>query len=261
MTILINSVEIAEGAIATEMQHHPAPALAVARAQATLALVVRELLIQEAARLGVTAEETGAGANRSPAEATIDALLAREVRTPEPDAETCRRYYANNRRHFRAPDLMEAQHILFAALPGDADARAATRLAAEKVLAQLQSSPEKFGALARAHSACPSKEVGGNLGQLQRGSTVPEFETYLFSLDEGEICAAPVETRYGFHIIRLNRRIAGRDLPFETIEKRIAEYLRDCAWHNAVRQYVQILAGRAQVSGVDLPFADSPLVQ
>ena len=69
----------------------------------------------------------------------------------------------------------------------------------------------------------------------------------------GEITAEPVATRFGHHVIRLDRRIEGRQLPFELVRERIADYLVDRARHTAIAQFVARLAARAQITGVDLP--------
>ena len=76
--------------------------------------------------------------------------------------------------------------------------------------------------LARELSDCPSGTQGGNLGQVSRGSTVPELETFLYNLEDGQLCPVAVESRYGFHVVRLDRKLPGRDLPFETVAARIA---------------------------------------
>jgi peptidyl-prolyl cis-trans isomerase C len=94
---------------------------------------------------------------------------------------------------------------------------------------------------------------GGNLGQLTAGATTPEFETALLALKPGEMTGAPVESRYGFHIIRLNRHIDGRQLPFEAVQQQIAGYLEERAQRTAIAQYVARLAARARLSGVELP--------
>ena len=80
-------------------------------------------------------------------------------------------------------------------------------------------------------------------------------------MTEGEISSAPVESRFGFHVIALDRRIDGRDLPFEAVRARIAAWLEASAWSRAVSQYVAILAGRAEIRGISLSGADGPLVQ
>jgi peptidyl-prolyl cis-trans isomerase C len=134
-------------------------------------------------------------------------------------------------------------------------------LKAAALLVQIEADPGKFEALAREHSDCPSKDQGGWLGQVARGTTVPELETFLFSLDPGETCPTPVSSRYGFHVVRLLQRETGRDLPFEHVKQQVADYLSESAWRQAVRQYIQLLVGRASIDGIDLQGATSPLVQ
>jgi peptidyl-prolyl cis-trans isomerase C len=256
--VTVNGVTIAEAAIHAEMQHHPAESAAAAQAAATRALIVRELLEQEAERLSI-ADTPDDG--ETPEEARIRRLIAAEVRVPEPDGETCRRYYDNNRGRFRTPDRFAARHILLAAAPDDAEARLAAKARAEELLAALEREPAAFAALAARHSACPSGRDGGDLGEITRGSTVPEFETFLMSLDDGEICPRPVETRYGFHVVQLIRRQSGEMHPYEAVRTRIAAFLADCARQNAVRQYIAVLAGRAAITGAAIQQANSPLVQ
>jgi peptidyl-prolyl cis-trans isomerase C len=82
--------------------------------------------------------------------------------------------------------------------------------------------------------------------------TTPEFEAVLLRLQPGEISDI-VETRYGLHVIRLDRRIAGRLLPFEHVHRRIEAYLAERSQRTAVAQYIALLASRAEVVGIDLP--------
>ena len=81
------------------------------------------------------------------------------------------------------------------------------------------------------------------------------------ALEPGETSRAPVETRYGFHVIRLQRRVEGADLPYEAVRDKISAYLADAVERRALAQYVAILAGRADIAGVDFGAAKSPLVQ
>ena len=61
-----------------------------------------------------------------------------------------------------------------------------------------------------------------------------------------------METRYGLHIIRLDRRIESRQLPFETVADGIAEYLRESVTGRACAQYIARLVSRATIHGVSL---------
>ncbi|ESR25761.1 peptidylprolyl isomerase [Lutibaculum baratangense] len=263
LPVRVNGVEISRAAIAREIQNHPAEDAATAARETARALVVRELLLQEATRLGIEADPmTDADDRReTEEEALIRRLLDEEVKTPRADQDACRRFYEANLKRFRSEDLYEAAHILFAARADDPDAHASAVAQAMAAIRSLREKRSRFAGMAEALSACPSGKVGGSLGQLTAGQVTPEFADALSRMQPGEISAAPVTTRYGAHVIRLDRRIEGRTLPFEVVEDRIAAYLEDSVWRRAVAQYIQILAGRAAIEGLTLDAAASPLVQ
>ena len=64
-------------------------------------------------------------------------------------------------------------------------------------------------------------------GPAVPGDTTPEFDAALAAMTPGETSAEPVASRFGQHIIRLDRKIEGRQLPFEQVRDRIADYLAD----------------------------------
>ncbi|HNG51417.1 peptidylprolyl isomerase [Plasticicumulans sp.] len=254
VTVTVNGVEIAEADIQTELQHHPLPDPAQARQAAATALVMRELLLQEARSHGIDTADT---------DTAIATLIERAVQLPQADAATCRQVFDANPKAFRTPDLYEVAHILFAAAPGIPEDRAAAKSAAETTIADLVTDPSRFAALAAERSACPSKATGGQLGQIGPRQTVPEFEQALPKITPGTVGPEPVETRFGFHVIRVERRIDGRPLAFEQVQDKIAQYLADTVRHTAMRQYLQVLIGKAEISGIELEGAGagSPLVQ
>jgi peptidyl-prolyl cis-trans isomerase C len=262
--VFVNGVEIGDHVINAEVQYHPAGSVEEAREAAARALVVRELLLQAAGQRGIVRPDPLEGQTderETRDEALIRTLLAREIRTPDPDEATCRRFYDSNLQRFRSPDLFEAAHILFPADPEDAEVCASAKEHAAAALAQALEQPQRFAELAQQLSACPSAAQGGNLGQITRGQTVPEFETFLFNLEPGQICPVPVKTRFGYHVLRLDRRIEGRQLPFEVVRDKIADYLREHVWRRAVSQYLQLLVGQAEIRGIELNGASTPLVQ
>ena len=254
--VSVNGVAIASADIARETQHHTASDPDVAWDLAARALAIRELMTQEADRLSIDAEpiEDDEGRRETPQEARLRGLVEHEVRVPRADEATCRRYYEANLARFRSPVLCEVAHIL---IPRGPQAREL----AMSLIAELQQRPERFAEAARIHSACPSGKQAGNLGQIGPGQTVPEFEAALATLPVGAIHPEPIESRYGLHIVRLDRRIEGQQLFFELVRERIADYLEESVHRRALRQYVTILASRAQLTGVDFGAAASPLVQ
>jgi len=261
--IRINEVTIPAAAVLAEIQNHPAAEPEAALAAAAEALAVRELLLQEARRQGVETvrEADGKGRCETEEDALIRSLLERAVTVPEADPATCRRYYDNNKARFRSPDLFEAAHILLAAPPTDEAAYGQAVATAKRLIAALEQDLGAFPRLAAEYSACTSAQNEGRLGQVARGETVPEFETFLANLEQGQLCPVPVRTRYGVHVVRLDRRIDGRQLPFEMVAQRIAEYLQAASWQRAFAQYIRVLAGAAEIEGVDLGAAETPLVQ
>lgn len=260
--VTVNDTSIPAATIAREVQNHQAHTPKAAWQLATRALVIRELLLQRARVLDLVAEPREQdGARETGEEALIRVLLEREVRTPKADDAVCRRYYDTHRTRLRTPDLFEPAHILFKARRDDTAAYARAVDQAEAALAELAGHPDHFDNLARDLSDCPSAAEGGRLGQVVRGETTPEFETFLLAMEPGQICPTPVRTRYGVHVLRLERKIAGESLPFDTVRDRIAAYLEERSWRRAVAQYIALLAGQARITGFDFPAATSPLVQ
>jgi peptidyl-prolyl cis-trans isomerase C len=260
--VTVNGVTISRKAIAAEVQNFRARNPGEGWRAATRALVIRELLRQEARRLDVCIEQkTDADGRRETEEdAQVRGLIEREVRIPEVDEESLRRFYVNNLHRFVTPSLYEADHILIGARRDDDDAFAAARERASLLRAVLATAPERFAALARDWSDCPSASLGGCLGQFGSGDTTAEFEAALVDLALDEI-SAPVETRYGVHLIRLTRRIDGRQLPFKVVRERIASYLLEHVQRQATAQYLSLLVGRADISGIAINGSASPLVQ
>ncbi len=254
--VSVNGVAIPRAAIARETQNHPAAKPIEAWQRAARALVIRELLLQEARRLAIAPEpaDLGEGRRETDDEALVRQLVEQAVQVPEADEATCRRYYERNIGRFRSPDLHEVAHIL---IPAGEDAEAL----AGALLLRLAQEPAAFPALAAAHSACPSGRVGGSLGQIGPGQTVPEFEAALAALPVGRVAPEPVRSRYGLHLVRLDRSLPGRQLPFELARPLIESYLADRVRMVAERQYVSLLAGRAAIEGVSIEAAPTPLVQ
>lgn len=239
---------ISEADIAREMQHHRAASPHASRAQAARALVVRELLRLEAERLQLPREVEPVDGETAE-EACIRALIDREVATPAPDEAACRRYFDNNRERLHHPDRVRARHILLAASPGDSAARLRAATLGEELIAALQAEPGRFAEFAMRHSACPSRDAGGDLDWVVRGQTTPEFERQLFRLRAG-LAGLTVESRYGHHVVWVDAIERGAPLDFAQAAPRIAAYLEAQARQNALHQYLQILGERYPVVGL-----------
>ena len=248
MGISVNGVEITDAMVEAELPRHEDARNPL---QATVhELILRELLLQKARALGLPGDSD---------DEIVNAVIESQCRVPDADEAACRTFYSNNPERFRNGDLAEASHILFQVT--DTVPLELLRATANDVLEEVKANPERFAELAQKYSNCPSGQVGGNLGQLQRGDTVPEFDAVIFRLNDGEICDSLVKTRFGMHIIRVERRVEGRLLPFEMVSQQLAEFLTHTAQSRALHQYLQMLVGEAKIEGFDMQGADSPLVQ
>lgn len=250
--VRVNGVEIDPEAIAREIQHHPAPDAETAWIEAARALAVRELLLQEARRLGIDPEpeEDEAGRVEADDDALIRALIEAQVEPERPGDAECRRYYDAHVERFRTPDLFEAAHILIEPERDDDADWITAEQGACAIIGTIGDDPTAFAAAARAHSGCASAQQDGALGQIRRGELVPEIQAALEELADGTTARTPVRSRFGWHVLRLQRRIAGRTLPYELMRPRIAEMLEARSWTIASARYVASLAGRGSIEGV-----------
>lgn len=141
--------------------------------------------------------------------------------------EELKDYYQANIERYRTPEERRASHILIpAAASASAEDKAKAKAQAEDLLQRIKSSPGKFAELAAKFSKDPgSAEKGGDLGFFGRGLMVKPFDDAVFALKVGEL-AGPVETQYGYHIIRLDAIKLPQATPFEAVKQQIADEVR-----------------------------------
>ena len=261
--ITVNGVAISRKAIAQEVQNHVASKPVFAWQAAARALVIKELLLQEAKLLKINPQPLAdeQGRRETNEEALMRGLIEDQIKIPSVSEENCRIYFENNRSRFKSKTIWVAAHILFKVDARDQQTFSQIRNKAEMVLATLKKDPSLFGVLAREHSDCPSAAQNGLLGQIMQGETTKSFEMALENLEAGMLSATPVETPYGLHIIRLDRKIDGAILDYIQVRDKIAAYLTESVQRKSQAQYIKILAGRAKITGIDFEANPGMLVQ
>lgn len=197
------------------------------------------------------------------AAAAIEALLERKVAVPEPAEDACRRHYAAHEARYRTGERVRVRHILFAVTPG-VDV-GALRKKAETVLLDVRchagGDDGGFAQAAASFSNCPSGARGGDLDWLTVSDCAPEFAREVFGGSEVGVLSRLVHSRFGFHVVEVLERDPGMQQAFEPVRAAVALSLRRQTYVTALRQYLRLLAGAAQVEGIDLDGADSPLLQ
>ncbi|MBY0269312.1 MAG: SurA N-terminal domain-containing protein [Burkholderiales bacterium] len=154
---------------------------------------------------------------------SADSLLAQM----QPPAAEVRKAYDDNLKRFEVKEARQASHILITPdAGGGADAKKKARARAEELYAQLKKNPRDFAELAKKYSQDPGSATnGGDLGFFERGAMVKAFDDAVFSMKAGEI-SAPVESEFGYHIIRLTAVRGGKGKTFEEARPEIETELK-----------------------------------
>ena len=126
--------------------------------------------------------------------------------------EDVKKYYEDNLDKFKQGETVNADHILV-----DSEEKAL------EILAKIESGELSFADAAKEFSSCPSGQRGGNLGDFGRGQMVPEFDKAVFELEVGEVTKAPVQTQFGYHLIKLNSKSDATVMPYEDVAAQLTD--------------------------------------
>jgi len=97
----------------------------------------------------------------------------------------------------------------------------AARSKAEELLSQIKQAPQSFAELAKQYSQDPgTADKGGDLGFFGRGAMVKAFEDEIFQMELEEV-RGPVQTEFGFHIIKLSAIKAGKIVNYDEVKDQV----------------------------------------
>lgn len=138
------------------------------------------------------------------------------------------KFYDENPDQFEAGTTYNASHILVE-----------TEEKAAEIAAQINAGEISFEDAARANSTCPSGQQGGELGDFGHGQMVPEFEAACDALEVGEM-SAPVQTQFGWHLVKLNKKEDGGKMELAEVKEQIRQALmqqkQQAAYQSRVNQ-------------------------
>lgn len=130
-------------------------------------------------------------------------------------------YYEENKVHFMKEESVSAKHILV----DNEDT-------CKEILDSITSGAKTFEDAAKESSTCPSGAQGGDLGVFGRGQMVKEFEDAAFNAQVDDI-VGPVQTQFGYHLIKVEKKNEATAVPFEEVEGRIKDGLLQFKQRNA----------------------------
>jgi len=177
----------------------------------------------------------------------VERLVDREVVQKTTVAgQEVKAFYDEHPDLFKQPEQVQASHILIAVgAPADQAQKDKARQKIEGIQYRLKNG-EDFAVLAREASDCPSKEKGGELDYLTRGQTVKPFEDAAFALEPGRMSDI-VETDFGYHIIKVTDKKPETVLPYEEVQDKLQEYLKQNKVKENVNQYMAAFKEKAEI--------------
>ena len=157
-----------------------------------------------------------------------------------------RNYYDAHPDFFKQPEQVHASHILIEVdVKADKSQKAEAREKLEQIRQKVKKG-EDFAALAKESSQCPSSSRGGDVGYFRRGQMAKPFERAAFALKPGEVSDI-VETRFGYHLIKVIDKKPERTVPYEEVKNRIEQRLKKQKIGEKVRLYIEGLREKAKV--------------
>jgi peptidyl-prolyl cis-trans isomerase C len=160
--------------------------------------------------------------------------------------EDVKKYYDDNPNFFKQPEQVRASHILIKVEPTAEEAeKAAAQLRIGEIKQKLDEGGD-FAELAKEFSEGPSGPRGGDLNYFGRGQMVPPFEEAAFALEVGQVSDV-VETRFGYHLIKVSDKKEGTATPFDEIKEKIQQFLKSQKMNEEVGNYIGVLKEKAAV--------------
>jgi peptidyl-prolyl cis-trans isomerase C len=157
-----------------------------------------------------------------------------------------RAYYDDHPDEFRVSEEVCARHILIKVPPDATEAQRREAVGTINEAAERIQKGETFKDVAKDVSQDGSASDGGNLGYFGRGVMVPEFEEVAFSLEDGQVSGV-VETRFGYHLIKVEEKRSGSSIPFDEIKAGIEQMLKGRKAEARGSEYIANLKAEADI--------------
>jgi len=173
----------------------------------------------------------------------IDERFVKKISVTDEEAKE---YYEKNKENFHRPESVKASHILIMVEENASDEEKAK--AKERILEikkKLENGGE-FAELAKKFSEGPSAANAGDLGYFRRGQMVKPFEDAAFALQPGQVSDV-VETRFGYHVIKVTDKTAESTASFDELKDRITMFLKQEKVQNQLNSFVEKLRKESDI--------------
>lgn len=196
----------------------------------------KEAFEDAVAKTGETIESTRAKIKKN---ITLQKFVQQDyVDKTEVSEEDAQKYYDANKTKFISGEEVRASHILLK--------KEDKELAMEIHEKLTEGANGDFAEFAKAHSECPSREKGGDLGFFGRGKMVPEFDKAAFELEKDQISDL-VETQFGYHILKVTDKNIGGLKKFDDVKDALKQSIKNTVINNKLSKFAQELKAEATI--------------
>lgn len=131
-----------------------------------------------------------------------------------------------------------------------------TEAKAREIAAEIAKGAD-FAEMARRHSTDGAAASGGALGWFGFGVMVPEFEAAVQALEPGQV-SEPVQTRFGWHLVKLNDRRMASVPPYDVARGEIALRIEETVVTEQIAEALRLARIERQIDGIDPSFVVAP---
>jgi len=185
----------------------------------------------------------------------MNKVFAHELRPREESTDQeLRERYDREKEHYRLPERAHLREIIVLKPDDPAKAQQA-RERAEKIADEARGNVD-FALLAKTTSEAPSKDKGGDLGEVARGELLPELDKAVFASPAGTVLG-PIEARSAFHILKIESRLPSEIPAFESVKDKLRKDASEDAWQRDYKAYIERLRKDAfiQIHESEIPSA------
>jgi len=183
----------------------------------------------------------------------MNKVFSRELRGREDMTDKeLRERYDREKEHYRLPERARLREIVILR-PSNAAAVDAARQHAEQLAAQARANAD-FSLLATTASESGTKSKGGDLGEVTRGELLRDLDKAVFNANSGAVIG-PIETKSGWHILKVEQRLPSEVPAFESIKDKIRKDAGEDAWQRDYKAYIERLRKEAfiQINEAQVP--------
>jgi parvulin-like peptidyl-prolyl isomerase len=185
----------------------------------------------------------------------MNKVFGRELRGREDMTDKeLRERYDREKERYRLPERARLREIVVLK-PETAAAEQQARQKVEQIAQQARNNAD-FALLAKTTSQAPTKDKGGDLGEVARGELLPELDKAVFNSQSGAVIG-PIEAKTAWHILKVEQRLPSEVPAFESIKDKLRKDASEDAWQRDYKAYIERLRKDAfiQINETNIPTA------